>query len=723
MSQSHSSDNINPPPSREPDNRIDSQLTGNNPESYEEFIRMGDMTLDDSNSSEALGPSATNFQQHTAGSSHSANPRPSNNLGAPSQPNGQPSHGNSSFFSTFIRRATTTLESSFQAAHQNGSEAFSSAQHHVSAASNSAFSTVTGIVNDIGTTFNPPDAPGSTGYPPTTLALKTLRLPSTVTPLAIIPGVEPTIVTHTSVYRYFPDAPAPTVMPLTFTRPQSNSSSDSVADATIVAIQATHAANFPDSRVAVSHEDGSVLLFSLFQGQRNEGIQCASTPPHPSPTTALAPLLPFGLAIARRDGSVHLLNASLQPVVSLPAPLICSTPLTPTLSTAAPIALAPVLQSSQNRGATNARKEQPVIVIAYDDGTIACFTGSGEKFGSPFVAHAGSAGGITTLFDGVLIVTLGNEVDKTIAVFDALTGRCLTRRALSFVPKFVTKVPQSVPHCSPDTPTCPSESTILIGGDEGQLDVFRVVVISPWKIDVKYVLRIGDRSRGKKRNVIDINYMRFNGVLTIVFEGGEIRRWQLSKKDASSLSRLQEDVNTGASYTQANIERMMDEENNSDEQPISHGVHGVIRAQTILASLLEDPGIGEEKKDELAETFQKQQAKMVSALSEAETKGRRARRRIFGQFYAGVKAKGHASSTLEQRLEIETRRAAALEAELLSRRYTSQVRQIESETITKLQDLLKQFLNSLPRNESLIINQARRDVEMLGTEDADLEVD
>lgn len=74
-------------------------------------------------------------------------------------------------------------------------------RHHISVASNSAFSTVTGIVNDIGATFNPPDAPGSTGYPPVNLALKTLRLPSTATPMAIIPGVEPTMATHTSVYR------------------------------------------------------------------------------------------------------------------------------------------------------------------------------------------------------------------------------------------------------------------------------------------------------------------------------------------------------------------------------------------------------------------------------------------------------------------------------------------------------------------------------------------
>lgn len=722
MSQPHESHNTHRSPGPDAGTQSNNQTTENNPESYEEFIRMGDMTLDDSNSSEGLGPSPSSSRQRTADSGHSNNTATPNNPSVPSQTNGQHDHGTSSFF-TFIRKATTTLENSFQSAHQNSSEALSSAQQHVTAASTSAYSTMSGIVHDIGTTFNPPSAPGSTGYPPTTLALKALRLPPTATPLAIIPGLEPTVATHTSVYRFFPNAPAPSVTPLTFTRPQSNTSSDSVAEATIVPVQATHAANFPDSRVAVSHEDGSVLLFSLFQGQGNEGIQCASAPPHPSPTTALAPMLPNGVAIARRDGSVHLLNASLQPIVSLPAPLMCSTPLTPMLSSAAPIALAPVSQSAQIHGVDGALKEQPAIAVAYDDGTITCFTKSGGKFGSPFVAHAGPPGGITTLFGGIIIVSLGNESDKTIAVFDALSGRCLTRRALSFVPKFVTKITQNVLRHSPDTPTCPSESTILVAGDEGKIEAFRVVVISPWKVDVKFVLRVGDKSRGKKRGVVDMNYMRFNGVLTIVYEGGEIRRWQLSKEDASLLSRLQEDVNTGATFTQANIEHMMEDEDNSDEQPISHGVTGVIRAQTILASLLEDASIGEEKKDELAGTFQKRQARMVSALSEAETKGRRARRRVFGQFFAGVKAKGHASSTLEHRLEIETRRAAALEAELLSRKYTSIVRHIESETVAKLQDVLKQFLNSLSRNDSLIVNQARRDVEILGTEDEDLEVD
>lgn len=695
---------------------VDHGRTGDGPtsqtdthaQSYAEFIRMGDMVLDDSLTPEQSSTSTMPSQER-------------NDNAATANPDGRQNHPPTSFFSTFFRKATTTLESSLQAAQQNGSEAFSSAQQHVSAASSSAYSTVSGLVHDIGTTFNPPDAPGSSGYPPITIALKTIRVPAPALPLLLIPAPEPTVATDTAIYRFPSDASSPVITQLKKTQTQTNSSSEPGISSTSTPVQATHALSTPDSRLALSLRDGSIALFSI--SRDSESNSCVATAPHPSPITSLAAMLPIGIAAARRDGSVQLLNAALQPVVNLTPPAICTMPLTPTLSYAAPIALSPVSHLSQITSNQNQWTTYPAIIVAYDDGVVASFTRSGELSAPPFIAHAGAVSGITTLFEGILVVTIGNENDKSIAVFDASTGRCLARRALSYVPKFVTRAVQNIARCTSDVPTCASESAIIVAGDEGQVELFRIVVLSPRKLDVKFILQVSDKFRGKKRLPVDINYTRFNAVLTILYDNGEIRRWQLSKDDAMLFSRLEEDVNTGATFTQANIEGMIDKENRSDDQPLSHGVNGVIRAQTILASILEDQSVAEEKKDELAGSFQRRQAKMVKALSEAETEGRRARRRVFGQFSAGIKTKCIPASLLEGRLEVETRRAAALEAEFVSRRYTNKVRGIETQTVGQLQNLLRKFINSLAGSDSLIIEQARRDVEMLGTEDADIEVD
>lgn len=692
--------------------------------SYTEFIRMGDSSPTPRNDSAS---SSTSVEQppltHTLAngsnspSSHAANTTSNNERRTPAS---SPGNNSSSFFSSIFRKATSTLENSIQAAHQNGSEAFSSAHHHVSAASSTALSTVTGLVLDIGTTFNgqasresPPSRPHAT------VALKPLRVVPPAIPLLFFYAPVPTIVSQSALNVFTADNPRPTSVPLNIVQTRATSSTSPAPPHAAVA--ATHAVVLPGPRLAVSHDDGAIVIFSL-SASRVAAFE-AATAPHPSPTTALTAVPPTGLAVARRDGSVHLLNAALQPVVNLPAPDLCAAPLTPTLTTAAAVALAAVPVGTPNPGLPSTAL-CPAIAAAYDDGTISTFSNMGMPTGPPFVAHAGAPAGLLPLFDASLIVTAGNATDRSLAVFERESGRCLARRALPFTPTCLQGITSTSPaDNSPDACVCPSLNSFLVGGDESQVEAFRVVPLSAKKLDIKLVLNIGERQRGKKRSVLQIDYKSDSAVLAAVCESGEVRRWELCRTDAAQLCLLEEDLWIGATFTERNIVGMMERENSLPDNAPLNNATGIVRAQSILASILDDGSVPERLKDETVATFQKTQAAMMSTLSEAETEARRARRRIFGRFSAGVKSDEGAMSDLEKRLAKETRRAAAFEAEYVTRRYVEKVRDVEHKTVEKLKQLLTEFLKSIPRSNSLILEQARRDVEMLGTEEAEVEVD
>lgn len=706
-------------------------------DSYSEFIRMGDTETDApteaaTTAATAAAPNSGATTATTAAAVAPApvtsnyeirSPRPSQqrqsspSSASPPQQNGSHSgepQNASTFFTSFFRKATNTIETSLQAAQLNSSEALSTAQQHVSAASSSAISTVTGLVLDIGTSFNHQqrDAASSNVHPPVTAALKSLRLPPPAMPLLLFHAPIPIIVSQSALHMFTAESPRPTAVPLNIV--QTTASATTLAAPPHNPVVATLAALMAGPRVAIAHDDGAIVVFSL--SSSNLAAFDSATPPHPSPTTALTALLPAGLAVARRDGSVHLLNANLQPLVSLPPPDMCAGALTPALTSAAATSLAAVAASTRLPSA---------LLVAYDDGTVCAWTAAGVAAGAPFVAHVGAPGAVAALFDAALILTVGNDADRSIAVFDRVSGRCLARRSLPFAPTCLSPIVGAPGAVSSEMcGVCPSPCSFLVGGDEAQVEAFRIVALSPRKVDIKLVLRVGERQRGRKRGVVQALYKRDTGVLTAVCENGDVRRWELCRADAASLCMLEEERGLAALFTERNIVEKMDTENERVEDARLNCASGVLRAQGILAAILDDESVPEDKKDELVIRFQVRQAEMLKTLTDADKEVRRARRRMFGRFSAGVKAFSEGvSSDLERTLGKETRRAAAFEAEYVTRRYREKIEQIKQETVEKLKEIVKDFIKGLGRTNSLIVEQASRDIDMLGTEEAEVEVD
>lgn len=133
------------------------------------------------------------------------------------------------------------------------------------------------------------------------------------------------------------------------------------------------------------------------------------------------------------------------------------------------------------------------------------------KSNVPFITHAGIPSGSHLLFNDSLLFTSGNANDNCLAIFDSSTGRCLSRRSFPCVPSFVHKVESLYHNCEDDDMNiCPSRNTFIVGGNEGQLDVYRSIVLSVHKIDIRLISKISDKQRPlnhKKKTIIQISYL------------------------------------------------------------------------------------------------------------------------------------------------------------------------------------------------------------------------
>lgn len=72
-----------------------------------------------------------------------------------------------------------------------------------------------------------------------------------------------------------------------------------------------HAEIIPAPRLATEHDHGSILLISI--STNNMAALETVIPLYSAPNTALEGLLPTGLNVARRHGTVHVLNVRLNP--------------------------------------------------------------------------------------------------------------------------------------------------------------------------------------------------------------------------------------------------------------------------------------------------------------------------------------------------------------------------------------------------------------------------
>eukprot|EP00177_Eucheuma_denticulatum_P006017 GFKZ01010979.1.p1 GENE.GFKZ01010979.1~~GFKZ01010979.1.p1 ORF type:complete len:423 (-),score=60.71 GFKZ01010979.1:823-2091(-) len=351
----------------------------------------------------------------------------------------------------------------------------------------------------------------------------------------------------------------------------------------------------------------------------------------------------------------------------------------------------------------------------FEDGGVVASSVEGGEIGRGFVTQGRRVGGVVTFFDGAVVLTVGNEMDPSLGLFDAVSGACFVRRMLPYVPSRVVRVEGGLGGLGLQNTVCPSEFAFVVGGEEGQVEVFRVVVLSSRKLEVRLVRRVSERMRGRDRAIVSISYMVEEQVLIALSRSGELRRWHMTALDASSLAMRAGEGGMRCTFTEENVADMMSQEFVADESARMGSVGGLMQAQNVLACILDAEGVAEASKDHLVAEFQKQQTNMQTKTSQADTELRRAGRRIAARFAEGMKPLPEKSSLIERRLSRAARRTAAFEMEFASRRHADSLRKIQEEALVELKSILSNCLKGVSQEDIPDVHILRRQAERLAS--------
>lgn len=719
--------------------KLDSQLSN-----FEQFMETGDKA----SSNRASGSSSANAQQNaqqnaqpssSGGSDAFESPEnePAPTLQRSDEPHtptqntvprptaaASPQAQAGAFFTGLFRKAAASFESTLESAKRDISrnEVFSSAQESLTELGQAIVPSLGGSSNDRARRNSASNSENGQ-YPEKTIPLRTLRINQATgaEPLLLfVNGAnrDTIVVTESTIEAYERDgtkilqanmevtwsgdsdaqgnAPngtseshgTPRQSSLRTSRVHARSPSDVIKAICAVHVPATE-------EVIVGHADGALRIYSLRSGQMGARIREGAANESTISTIGMAPVRPSRLLVGDKEGRVHLVEvADLRRVATLNPPEMCETPLGAGTKNAPVSCVVGVKLQNQTSQQSSASPLPSPVIVGYDDGIITMNMFGNTTDGVPFSAHASKVNGAISLYGGALIVSIGSEEDTSLSACVSENGRCLIRRVLPYTPTCICRVPAAKgAHQYPNL-ACPSENVFIVGGDEGQVDVFRLVVLSPHKVEIRLVRKISDRTRGRRRTVVQALYMPEEATLTALVRSGEIRRWKLSRFDACALSLPEEDLQH-CTYNADNIAAALSDNSEERDETRLAGVEGVIAAQRILAAALEDDiGVGEEHKDDLVAEFQKKQAEMQETASQADAELRRAKRRIASRFARGLMDQLPNVSATEKRLALAARRTAAFELDFVTKRHTETLLEIRTSTVARLRVVLLDYLRN-----------------------------
>lgn len=601
-----------------------------------------------------------------------------------------------SFLFGLLRRATTTLESTIETARREvvHNEVLASATESITAAFASPTSANT----------PPPESSGPVTYAQRMASIRTLRVnhATGAEPILMFVGADGDlfVVTEHSIEAFNRSGSkilqsnmnemgsANTTTTDTSSRRTPTRTNRAHSRPVAGAVRAVDAVYLPAAQeVVVCHDDAALRVYSVMSGRMGALVRASSA--FPAPLTCIDHVSgdPARLIVGAQNGIVTLVRADdLSSLAWLHAPQTCETALG-VGATAAPVsALAAISGNAHNSAMPNA-PSSAFAAVAYVDGTTVANRFDDPSLGAPFAAHAGRVASLVTLFDGAVIVTVGNEDDCSLAVTVAESGRCVVRRTLPYTPTSVSRVNSERSANRQAKWVCPSESNILVGGEEGQIDLFQLVALSAQKLELRLVQRMSDKARGRRRAVLQTMYMQSNATLVALVRNGEVRRWRLSRDEAYALAFPEEDLRV-ARYDASNVVKALKsgaEDGTGTRLAVGEGV---IRAQRVLAMVQEDDaGLDEPGKDRVVEEFQKRQSDMQEKASQVDAELRRAKLRISRRFANAIDETPHASHGTRA-IEIAAQRAAALELNGVMVKHAISLKEIRTEAVEQLRVVL-----------------------------------
>jgi hypothetical protein len=445
--------------------------------------------------------------------------------------------------------------------------------------------------------------------------------------------------------------------------------------------------------VIVGCRDGSLCLFSVKSGQMGGFVRRSYAVPDsldmPSAIVSLVvmPEKPSRVAVGCQDGSLFLVETSgLSVVKRFPVPEMCCSPVgsgLPDMPVSCLYAcISQIPPESQTRPET-----QGHLLVAYQEGVVSAAGRDLKDVPVAYVAQSGDVKGLAGFFENSLIVSIGNDSDPSISVAEAVSGRCLARRMLPYTPTAISTVKRMCRSpASKRSPCCPSDNTFIVGGNEGQVEVFRVSFLSPCpRVELTLIRSISENHRKSR----EVRYLFYDNPDLVIFAtsiNGEVRMWKLGAADAQALCLPH--TAESCTFNEENITESLRSDFKLEEPRLSAS-EDIIAAQKVLASVLEEEvGITEAAKDALVSDFQRQQAEMQDSAMRAGKVFMRTRRRVQGRY-----ARGMALSCQEDVLSSSstgiyvsaTRKSAALELEFAHTMYVDHLTVIRKLTMENLQ--------------------------------------
>lgn len=440
--------------------------------------------------------------------------------------------------------------------------------------------------------------------------------------------------------------------------------------------------------IVVAHDDAVLRVYSIQSGRMGVLLRSSTSLPAQVTSLTLAPGSPLRLLVGAENGIVSLvLAADLTSLAWLHAPEACETPLG-VGATSAPVSTVVGVAGNRHSSLVPDAAASALVAVGYADGTVVMNRFEDPQLGAPFAAHASGLGGLAVFFDGSVIVSIGGEEDSSLTATVAETGRCLVRRILTYVPTSICRVTPARCANREAKWVCLSESCFIVGGEDGQIDLFRAVPLSAKKLELRLVRHISEKKRGRRYAVLQTKYIPEEAMLLALTQNGEVRRWHMSREDALTMVTPEEQLRASR-YDATNVAKaLISGADDGTGTRLAVG-EGVITAQRVLAMVQEDEaGLDEAGKDQVVEDFQKKQSEMQEKASQVDGELRRAKLRISRRFANAIHNVSESTSHAAKSMSAAALRAAAVELNAVMEKHAQSLSLIRSQAVEQLRIVL-----------------------------------